>query len=107
MICVLDWDNIESLKSFAKEMAKHIRNREGRVRRLFSELSTCSSSHEAEVVVAFHIVKLAKMGDERLKRDLEILFDSIPSDVEKFRYKFLPKIKFFYIYLMYYSKFIR
>ena len=52
---MLDWNNRDSLKEFAKNMARAVRDKEGRVKRLFSELSICTSPYEAKMVIAFHL----------------------------------------------------
>lgn len=101
---MLDWDNPDSLKEFARRMAEVVRDKEGRVKRLFSELSNCTSPHEAEMVIAFHIYRL---GEHDLTEYLRKMLSSIPSDIKKFRYSFLPNIRFLYIYVMFFKKFDR
>jgi len=99
---MLDWNNRDSLKEFAKNMARAVRDKEGRVKRLFSELSICTSPYEAKMVIAFHINRL---GRHPLVKPLREILISIPTNIKEFRYNFLPNIRFLYIFIMYYKKF--
>lgn len=73
----------------------------GRLKRIFSQLATCTKVEEARAVVAFHYYRLKDQG----KRDiLQKLYDYIGgrSD-EEFNAKIKPWLRRLYNFTMYYS----
>jgi hypothetical protein len=88
--------NAHELESFARRLAEEFRGDEGRLKRMFSALATCTTPEEARAVIAFHYYRT-----DGKKRSLKDLFDSL-RDVKDYRASVVPQLRTLYNLTMYY-----
>ncbi len=97
------WKKAEEIEALAVEIAKYMEQQEGRIKRLFSQLSTCISSADARMVLMFHIYRIESRGDNKLANALKTLLDKIPNEDNNFFVRYvLPKLRLLYNSIMYY-----
>ncbi|MCC6065314.1 MAG: hypothetical protein LM576_04970 [Thermofilum sp.] len=88
------------LEEFARFLARCFRGEQrGKLRRLFSALTTCTNSEEARAIVAFYY---QRVDNERAREALRQLFESLRVDDEKFRRCITPKLRPLFNFTMYY-----
>jgi len=97
------WKDNQELESLALNIAKFMEQQEGRIKRLFSQLSTCTSNSDARMVLMFHIYRIKSRGGGKLADELEELLKNIPNRKDDFFKRYvLPKLRFLYNSIMYY-----
>jgi FPC/CPF motif-containing protein YcgG len=90
--------NAHELEDFAKKLAEEFGKDEGRLRRMFSALATCTTPEEARAVIAFHYSRT-----DGKKRSLKDFFDYLEGMDEKdYRASVVPKLCTLFNLTMYY-----
>jgi len=94
-----DWSSWDKLEDLAKCIARS-RIEDGRIKRLFSQLATCTRSSEAKTVIAFHYYRMK--GKCPVLRFMFLSLNSVGE--EEYRLKVLPKIRPLFNFIMFYRK---
>lgn len=88
-----------NVEEMAQLLARSFYGEQGRLKRLFSALATCTSSEEARAVIAFHY---HRTKSDEVREALRQLFEKFEVSDEEFRKRILPKLRPLYNFTMYY-----
>ena len=94
-----DWSDWSKLEDLARCIADS-RIDDGRIKRLFSQLATCTKSSEAKAVIAFHYYRLK--GKYPVLKFMFLSLNNVED--EEYRLKVLPKIRPLFNFVMFYKR---